>query len=159
MNLVGPEKGLFNEDELKVLYSVGNEVGVALERAHLREHLEQLVKERTTKLEAEIVERRRIEKEQARLVAIIEATPDFIGTSDPDGNVLYVNQAGLRMLGFKSVQDMSTVRIGETHPEWAAKLVLEQGIPHALEHGTWTGETAFLHRDGHVIPISQVIIA
>src|SRR5665647_273687 len=34
MNLVGPEKGLFNEDELKILYSVGNQVAVALERAH-----------------------------------------------------------------------------------------------------------------------------
>src|SRR3990170_578344 len=41
MNLVGPGKGLFDEDELKVLYSVGNQVAVALERAHLHEHLEE----------------------------------------------------------------------------------------------------------------------
>jgi len=159
MNLVGPEKGLFNEDELKVLHSVGNQVAVALERAHLHEHLERLVQERTAELEAEIIERKRIEKEQARLVAIIEATPDFVGTADLEGRPLFINRAGPKMLGFESEQDMSTLRIDETHPEWAAKLVLETAIPHALEHGSWSGETAFLHRDGHEIPVSQVIIA
>ena len=123
------------------------------------DHLEQLVEERTAKLEAEIVERKRIEKEQARLVAIIEATPDMVATGDPNGHVLYYNRAGLRMLGFEPGLDVSTVRILDTHPEWAAKLVAETGIPHAIEHGTWSGETALLRRDGREIPISQVIIA
>ena len=159
MNLVGPEKGMFKEDELKVLHSVGNQVAVALERAHLHGNLERLVEERTAKLEAEIGERKRVEKEQARLVAIIEATPDMVGTSDLDRNVLYVNQAGLRMLGWEPGQDTSALRIRDSHPDWAARLVLEQGIPHAIEHGTWTGETAFVRRDGREIPVSQVIIA
>ncbi|MFA5909147.1 MAG: response regulator [Vicinamibacterales bacterium] len=159
MNLVGPEKGLFNEAELKILYGVGNQVAVALERAHLHEHLERLVHERTAALEAEIVERKRIEKEQARLVAIIEATPDLVATGGPNGHVLYYNRAGLRMLGFEPGLDPSTVRFLDTHPEWAAKLVAETGIPHAIEHGAWSGETALLRRDGHEIPVSQAIIA
>jgi PAS domain S-box-containing protein len=50
MNLVGPGKGLFTEDELKVLHSVGNQLAVALERARLREHLEKLVEERTARI-------------------------------------------------------------------------------------------------------------
>ena len=159
MNLVGPEKGLFNDDELRVLYGIGNQVAVALERADLREHLEQLVEEKTAKLAAEIEERKRIENEQARLVAIIEATPDMVATGDPNGHVLYYNRAGLRMLGFEPGLDPSTVRFLDTHPDWAAKLVMEEGIPHAIEHGTWSGETALLRRDGREIPISQVIIA
>jgi PAS domain S-box-containing protein len=159
MNLVGPQKGLFNDEELRLLYSVGEQVAVALERATLHERLEQLVAERTAKLEAEIVERKRIEKEQARLVAIIEATPDMVATGDQNGHVLYYNRAGLRMLGFEPGLDVSTVSFLETHPHWAAKLVAETGIPHAIEHGTWSGETALLGRDGREIPISQVIIA
>ncbi|HAD03232.1 MAG TPA: hypothetical protein DCF93_00725 [Desulfuromonas sp.] len=92
-------------------------------------------------------------------MAIIEATPDMVATGDPNGHVLYYNRAGLRMLGFEPGLDLSTVRFFETHPQWAAKLVAETGIPHAIEHGTWSGETALLRRDGHEIPVSQVIIA
>jgi len=159
LNLVGPDKGLFSGDELKVLYSVGNQVAVALERAHLHEHLERLVQERTAALEAEIGERKRIEKEQARLVAIIEATPDFVATGQMDGPVLYVNPAGLRMLGYESGQDLSVLRWGAGHPDWALKLLRETGVPHAIEHGIWSGETAFLRPDGREMPVLQVVIA
>ncbi|MEX0743989.1 MAG: GAF domain-containing protein, partial [Phycisphaeraceae bacterium] len=159
MNLVGPQEGLFTEEELKILYGVGNQVAVALERAHLHENLEQLVKERTAKLEAEIAERKRIEKEQARLTAIIEATPDFVATGDLDGHVLYMNPAGLRMIGYEPGQDVSALPVGSGHPDWALKMVMETGIPHAIEHGTWSGETAFRQPNGREIPISQVIIA
>ena len=63
------------------------------------------------------------------------------------------------MLGFEPGLDPSTVRFLDTHPDWATKLVMEEGIPHAIEHGTWSGETALLRQDGREIPISQVIIA
>jgi len=159
MNLVGAEQGLFDEVELKMLYVVGNQVAVALERARLHEHLEQLVEERTAKLEAEIVERKRIEKEQARLVAIIEATPDFVATGDLDGHALYINQAGLRILGYEPGQDVSELRVGTGQPDWVLKLIRETGIPHAIEHGTWSGETAFLRQEGKEMPVLQVIIA
>ncbi|MDP2371988.1 EAL domain-containing protein [Rhodoferax sp.] len=159
MNLVGTELGLFREDELKTLYGVGHQVGIALERARLHEHLEKLVAERTVALTAEIAERKRIQEGQARLVAIIEATPDLVATASPDGRILYMNQAGIQMLGFEKIDDFSTQRINDRHPEWAGKLVLEEGIPHAISHGTWSAETAFLRRDGREVPVLQVIIA
>src|SRR5450756_3181898 len=63
------------------------------------------------------------------------------------------------MLGFEPGLDPSTVRFLDTHPDWATKLVMEEGIPHAIEHGTWSGETALLRQDGREIPVSQVLIA
>lgn len=48
MNLAGPDQGLFNDNDLKVLYSVGNQVAIALERARLHER----VLDRTAQLEA-----------------------------------------------------------------------------------------------------------
>ncbi|HCE09040.1 MAG TPA: hypothetical protein DEQ40_10640 [Oxalobacteraceae bacterium] len=159
MNLVGPEKGLFNDGELKVLYSVGNQVAVALERARLHANLERLVEERTAKLEAEVEERKRIEREQARLVAIIEATPDLVATAGLDGIPLYCNRAGLRMLGYGEETVLPPLSIREFHSDWSRKLVLETGVPYAIEHGSWTGETALLQRDGTELPVSQVIIS
>ena len=67
MNLVGADQGLFREDDLETLYGVGHQVGIALERARLHEHLEQLVAERTAALTAEIAERKRAEARIVRL--------------------------------------------------------------------------------------------
>ncbi len=128
-------------------------MSVALERARLHEQMEKLVEERTAELREEITERRRIEKEQKRLLAIIEATPDFVGTADPEGRPLFLNRAGIAMLGRESPES-----IFDLHPEWAARKVREEGIPAALRDGSWSGETAFL-REGREIPLSQVIIA
>lgn len=159
MNLAGSDQGLFKDEELETLYGVGHQVGIALERARLHDNLEQMVEACTADLSAEIVARQRIQEDQARLVAIIEATSDLVGTADPEGKFFYLNQAGRRMLGFDDNEDISTQRIEDRHPAWAAKLVRGEGIPQAIADGIWSGENAFLRRDGHVIPISQVIIA
>ena len=158
MNLAGTDEALYGAVEQSVLYGVGNQVAVALERALLQENLERLVRERTAKLEAEIRERKRIEKEQARLVAIIEATPDMVATGNPDGHATYCNPAGLRMLGFERLEELAAAHYLNVHPEWAKKLVRETGIPHAIAHGSWSGETSLL-REGRELPVSQVILA
>jgi diguanylate cyclase (GGDEF)-like protein len=67
MNLVGPQEGMFREEELKTLYGVGNQVAVALERARLHEHMERLVEQRTAALTAEVAERKRAEARVMRL--------------------------------------------------------------------------------------------
>ena len=72
MNLVGSERGLFSEEDAKNLYSVGNQLGVALARARLRERLEQLVEERTAKLAAEVEERKRAEDDVRALSVGLE---------------------------------------------------------------------------------------
>ncbi len=159
MNLIGAGQGLFKDDELDTLYGIGHQIGIALERTRLHEHLEQAVVARTAALVAEIAQRKRIQEEQARLISILEATPDLVGTAHPDGHFFYINQAGLKMLGFEKDEDISAQSIEARHPEWASKLVLEEGIPHAIRHGTWSGETAFRHRDGSETPVLQVIIA
>ena len=36
---------------------------------------------------------------QSRLAAILEETPDFVGIADSEGNLLFVNAAGRKMIG------------------------------------------------------------
>ena len=67
LNLAGPGDRLFDDKELEVLYSVGNQVAVALERARLHEHLEKLVEQRTAALTAEVAERKGAEANVMRL--------------------------------------------------------------------------------------------
>ena len=64
MNLAGPQEGLFTDEDLMVLCGVGNQVAVALERARLHEHLEQLL-ETANRHAAEIEMLNRILRQRA----------------------------------------------------------------------------------------------
>jgi PAS domain S-box-containing protein len=159
MNLAGPGEKLFNIEELAVLDGVGDQVAVALERARLHEHLEQSVQERTAKLSAEIEQRKRIEQKQKQLADIIAASPALVAIAAPDGRMRYCNPAGLLMLGYAPDQDPGAMSIAASQPAWAVKLLAEEAIPYAIQHGAWSGESALLTREGREIPVLQVIVA
>jgi PAS domain S-box-containing protein len=106
----------------------------------------------------DITERKQVEEEYAKLIDILEATPDFISSSNLDGQVLYFNQAARNIMGLDS-GNLENFDIPKGHPEWAAKIVHNEGIPTALREGSWLGETAMLSHDGREIPLSQLIIA
>jgi PAS domain S-box-containing protein len=103
-------------------------------------------------------ERRQAEEAQRRLTAILEATPDLVSMADPEGHILYINEAGRRLLGRTDVEISGRI-FAEFHPDWAASLVLREAIPTAIREGSWSGESAILSRDGHEIPVAQVVIA
>ena len=63
MNLAATDEELFSKEDLKLLYGVGNQIAVALERAQLYENLEKKVQERTAALRSEVVERKRAQEE------------------------------------------------------------------------------------------------
>ncbi|MBI3131857.1 MAG: PAS domain S-box protein [Acidobacteria bacterium] len=107
----------------------------------------------------DIHERKEAEHDQARLLAILEASPDFIGTADLQGRLKYHNRAALDLVGLPPDTDLSTLTIPDMHPAWASKLVLEEGLPVALAGGIWKHDNALLHRDGYEIPVSQVLMA
>ncbi|NJK99036.1 MAG: PAS domain S-box protein [Spirulinaceae cyanobacterium SM2_1_0] len=105
-----------------------------------------------------ITERRRSEQEQARLVAILEATSDLVSTCEVNGNILYFNRAGRELLGIGD-RALSDLAAEQLHPRWALDRIQGEAIPHALQHGSWQGETAVLSATGEEIPVSQVVMA
>ncbi len=107
----------------------------------------------------DITERKRAEEARARLAAIIEATPDLVAIANLEGQRLYLNRAGRKILGIGEEEDVSNMGIIDQRPEWARAFILNQAIPAAIRDGVWSGESAFMSRDGREIPVSQVIIA
>jgi PAS domain S-box-containing protein len=96
----------------------------------------------------------------ARLISMLEATPDFVGFADASTTrVLYVNKAGRRMCGVADGTDVTALRIADWHPEWVNKRLREEALPAAAKRGTWNGELAFSHRDGREIPAVMVIMS
>lgn len=107
----------------------------------------------------DVTERKRAEAERERLTAILETTPDYVATANPDGEILWVNEPGREMLGVSDTDSLSGVDLRTTHPDWAQETVEEEGFPTAREKGMWKGETALLTTDGQEIPVSQIILA
>jgi len=94
-----------------------------------------------------------------RLIAILEATPDYVALDEADGRRIFINQAGRRLL---EIADDAPAEVGltaESYPEWVRQLVALEGYPAAYRDGYWRGETALLTRSGREIPVSQVILA
>ncbi|MDJ0519305.1 MAG: AAA family ATPase [Trichodesmium sp. MO_231.B1] len=106
----------------------------------------------------DITERVQLEQEQKRLNAILEATSDYVGMANTQGTVLWMN-AQFKKLRPELHSDGNSFQLTENHPQWANKIILNQGIPIAASHGSWFGETAVIDSTGREIPVSQIIIA
>lgn len=104
-----------------------------------------------------VTRRTYLEDERARIMEILEATTDVIGTCDLEGRITYLNSAYVKLRGLPPGALRGT-RARDAYPAWAADKVFKEGVPRALRTGSWHGETALLDRDGEEIPVSQVII-
>jgi diguanylate cyclase (GGDEF)-like protein/PAS domain S-box-containing protein len=110
MNLVGAEQGLFREDELETLYAVGHQVGIALERARLHEHLERLVKERTAALH----------ESEERYRNLVEGVDAVVWEADAQTlQFTFVNRRAEAILGYPLAQWLTepTFWVDHLHPE------------------------------------------
>jgi PAS domain S-box-containing protein len=104
----------------------------------------------------DISERKRLERERARILAILEASPDFIGIVRPNGKVIWTNQQAQRI---RHLPPDGVPAMEHYHPPWASEKVLNEGIPTAQRDGIWIGETALLDANDREIPVSQLLLA
>ena len=105
-----------------------------------------------------VTERKQAEAERARLLAILEEAPDFIGTTTLDGKVMWINRAWRRLLNLEEKSDVSQMRTIDLYPEWVNQ-ILAEAIPTVISAGMWKGEAALLGPNGREVPVSQTIAA
>jgi len=105
-------------------------------------------------------DRKRLEQEQQRLVAILQASTDYIGMSDAvSGYVIWNNTAVKQLCGITSDAAVTQRTPQDYHPDWAIARLQQEGLPEAIAHGSWIGETALIDAQGQEIPVSQLLLA
>lgn len=154
-------------DEIQFLESVAGHVGMAM--AHARAHQElqaqnqeltnqgALLANQARQLEAALQAARTAEEARARLVAIMEATTDFVGLTDRHGKVMHLNRAALAGLGLTGGIEAGLSMRQIFTPEFVRSQLLT-ALKQAMRQGTWSGEGTIVAAEGRVIPVSLVIL-
>jgi len=108
----------------------------------------------------QFVERKRVEAEQRKLASLVEHSPDFIGIASPEGQVLFVNPAGQRLLGLEGEAHVRTTGLLNYVVEHDRARVQEHVLPAVLREGHWEGEVRCRHvQTGAAIPMLHHIFS
>ncbi|MBE9005859.1 PAS domain S-box protein [Fortiea sp. LEGE XX443] len=92
-----------------------------------------------------ITERKQAEKERQMFVSLIENSSDFIGIADLEGKPLFINEAGLKLVGIENLEIGKNFSVSDyIYPEDREDLT-QHMIPEMMERGVWQGEYRFRH--------------
>jgi PAS domain S-box-containing protein len=103
----------------------------------------------------DVTGRKRAELERRRLASLVEQAADLMAIADLSGGTpIYLNKAGMKMVGFDSWEEARARRgIHYMFPE-DRQFVNEVLWPTVLEKGAWSGEMRFRHfKTGDPIPV------
>ena len=90
-------------------------------------------------LSIDVTDRKLVEAEQQKLAQIVETATDFIGIADLEGNVEYVNPAGLELVGLDSIA--ATERhITEFLIPSDVETLNQDVMPAIMNQGKWIGD-------------------
>ncbi len=102
--------------------------------------------------------RREAVETQARLLAMLEATPDLVGLARPDGQLAYLNQAGRALLGLNEDEPVARFSLADLVSPSSRDEFLEEALPQSRIRGVWSGEGFLRRLSGVEMPVSQVLV-
>jgi PAS domain S-box-containing protein len=90
-------------------------------------------------------ERRKAEARAGTLATVVETSADFIGVAGLDGQSIYLNRAGQRLVGLDSDEAVAGTRIEDYLFPEDLPFVRGTVLPAVMEHGRWAGDFRFRH--------------
>ncbi|MCD4684612.1 MAG: PAS domain S-box protein, partial [Anaerolineae bacterium] len=100
----------------------------------------------------------RLFTENARRLAIIEHSQDMIALTShdtPSYFPAYVNPAGLRTLGYTTLDDVTEQSLAVFYPPEDFARFSAEVLPEVQAKGSWRGELTIQRSDGTLIPVEQ----
>jgi two-component system cell cycle sensor histidine kinase/response regulator CckA len=90
----------------------------------------------------DVTERRRVQQELRKLGAVVHCSSELVNLATPDGKMIFINEAGERMLGI-SAAEVKRYRIYDVIPDEQMETVREKIVPTLLNGGRWEGELRY----------------
>lgn len=93
----------------------------------------------------DMTKRKEAEREQKKLAMLIDNSIEFIGISTLDGDVIYINQAGLEMSGLESLEEARSKKIFDFIPLEARSEFSEEALSNLFKKGYDEGESLLMN--------------
>jgi PAS domain S-box-containing protein len=102
---------------------------------------------------ARALERQSAAENAKRLATLVEHSSDFIGIADLEGRPIYINPAGMQLVGLDSLDDLPRLRIPDFVAVEDRRQLLEHYWHEVIRNGRWIGELRVRHfKSGRSIP-------
>lgn len=103
----------------------------------------------------DITERKISEENNQMLLSLIETSDDFIGLATLEGNPIYLNTLGKKMVGLGAEEAMPN-NIKDFFPEHYHDTILNEHMPNIFTKNRWNGEVQLKNfKTGDIIPIEM----
>jgi two-component system CheB/CheR fusion protein len=98
--------------------------------------------------------RERVESLHRRFVSLVENSSEFIGLATAEGAAFFVNEAGRRLVGLDSLDEVRRTQVVDYFPPEDRPRIQKEVLPVVLRDGRWSGEVRFRHfKTGATIPV------
>lgn len=106
----------------------------------------------------EITERKQAEQERQMFVSLIENSSDFIGVATLEGQPLFINEAGLKLVGMNSIEVDKKFNILDFYFPADREHLQQRILPTVMDCGMWQSEYRFRHfQSEEAIPVDHNI--
>ncbi|MEH1779570.1 MAG: PAS domain S-box protein [Nostoc sp.] len=106
----------------------------------------------------DLSERKQAEAEQQKLVSLVENSSDFISIATLEGKLLYINDAGQKLVGLASLEEVGQKAVLDYVMPKDKAYFQEHILPTVRLQGRWQGEFCFCHlQTGQPIPVDYNI--
>ena len=96
---------------------------------------------------------------QSIVVDIVETIRAIVATFDSDGRLLFLNEAGRRLLEAYQAPIVRDWLLSDLYGEPESERIHREALPTALREGVWNGETMLRTASGRLLASRQHLIA
>ncbi|RDV14508.1 PAS domain S-box protein [Pontibacter diazotrophicus] len=141
----------FRDGKVAGFYTLVNDITEQVEarlyiekREKQAQELAEELKAANEKLSASNQALRTLTQQQQRMVTLIENSTDFIGLATPDGKGIFINPAGLKLIGLEKGQ-VEELNFTDLFHEEDKAFVKEVMLPALADKDRWVGEFRLRH--------------
>lgn len=92
------------------------------------------------------------------ILDIVADLPQLVATFDADGRLVYLNEAGRRLLRVRADEELTSILLSDLYPEGDAELMLRDALAVAAAGKQWSGRGELLTRRGERVAVTQHLV-